>query len=194
MKKLTTILSLLFVLVFASSCKNDKSLQSYLVESQDKKGFITVDIPASVLKMSQGKEANADIKESLESIRKVNIVAMQYKGNEANYEAEKNKLKAIFSNSSKYKNLMSFKDKRGNAKVFYSGDADAIDEIIAFGYGKDAGVGVARLLGDNMNPGKIMKAMQYVKLDGDNASLSQFKMLFEGKNNKVKVSVEEAKE
>ncbi|MCH3885238.1 DUF4252 domain-containing protein [Tenacibaculum aquimarinum] len=181
MKKLSTILSFVAIVLLMSSCKKEQTLQSYLVESQDKKGFMTVDIPASVLKMSQGKDANADVKESLESIRKVNIVAMQYKGNEANYETEKNKLKAIFSNSSEYKSLVSFKDKRGNGKVFYSGDADAIDEIVAFGYSKDAGVGVARILGDNMNPGKIMEAMKHVNLDGDNASLSQFKMLLEAK-------------
>lgn len=66
-----------------------------------------------------------------------------------------------------------------NVKVYYTGDTDAIDEIIAFGYSKKVGVGVARLLGENMNPAKIIEMMNDVKLDGDN--LESFGAFFNGK-------------
>ena len=57
------------------------------------------------------------------------------------------------------------KAKGMNVKVYYTGDTDAIDEVIAFGYNKEAGVGVARLLGENMNPAKIIEMMNSVNMD-----------------------------
>ncbi len=195
MKKLFTILSFLAIVILMSSCKRKPSLQSYLVESQGKKGFITVDVPSSVLKMTSGKEVSETTKEAMESIRKVNIVALPYKDNEAAYEIEKDKLKSIFSNSPKYKSLITMKDKRGNMNLYYSGSSDKIDEIIAFGYGKELGVGVARIIGNNMNPGKIMEAMRHVNFDGSDVNLSQFKKIFENANkSKVIVKVDKSKE
>lgn len=176
MKKLS-ILSMLFIALALTSCKKE-SLQSYLVESQNKKEFITVDVPSSILQLSMENASEAD-KQAYESIRKINFVALPYeKAKEGQYEAEKNKLKEIFGNSD-YKKLMNFKDKGKHATIYYLGDADAIDEIVAFGYGEGAGVGVARLLGENMNPNAIMKMMKNAKVDGDNISLKEFKMIFD---------------
>lgn len=179
MKKLTTVLSMLFILVFASSCKNEKSLQSYLVESQGKTGFITVDVPTSFLQL-KSDDVSEEVKQTLKSIRKVNVVYLPIKGNEDAYEAEKGKLKNVFTNKD-YKNLMTMKAKGMNVSLYYTGDTDSIDEVIAFGYGKEAGVGVARLLGDNMNPAKIIEMMNSIKIDGDNVNLEQFSAIFKGK-------------
>ena len=63
---------------------------------------------------------------------------------------------------------MAMKAQGMNVKVYYSGDTDAIDEVIAFGYNKDTGVGVARLLGENMNPAKVIEMMNSVNMDGSN--------------------------
>ncbi|MDY0779669.1 DUF4252 domain-containing protein [Tenacibaculum sp. IB213877] len=176
MKKLHLI-AILFTTLAFTACKK-QSLQSYLVESQNKKEFITVDVPSSILQLSMENASDAD-KQAYESIRKINFVALPYdKAKEGEYETEKNKLKEILSNSS-YKKLMNFKDKGKHATIYYLGEADAIDEIIAFGYGEGAGVGVARLLGDNMNPNAIMKMMKNVKVDGDNINLKEFKMIFD---------------
>ncbi|WP_394420952.1 DUF4252 domain-containing protein [Tenacibaculum mesophilum] len=179
MKKLF-IYSMLLVAFVTVSCKTE-SLQSYLVESQEKEGFITFDVPASVLQLSMDKASEQD-KEAYESIKKINITGVPYKNlDEASYEAEKEKLKAIFKKSS-YKELMKFKKDGANAAIYYTGDADAIDEIVAFGYGKEMGVGVARILGENMNVGKIMEMMQKAKMDAGNLDLKQFKMIFDDKH------------
>ena len=77
-----------------------------------------------------------------------------------------------------YKNLMSMKAKGMKVKIYYKGDSDSIDEVIAFGYGKDAGVGVARLIGKNMNPAKIIEMMNNIKIDGKNNNLRQFDAIF----------------
>ncbi|WP_299049168.1 DUF4252 domain-containing protein [uncultured Polaribacter sp.] len=180
MKNTIKIVALLLLTVTITSCKNKKSLQSYLVESQEKKGFISLDIPTSFLQLKSDDVSN-EIKETLESIRKINVVALPIKGNEEAYLAEKSQLKTIFKDNKDYKSLMTMKAKGMNVNLYYTGDTEAIDEIIAFGYGKQAGVGVARLLGDNMNPAKIMEMMNNIKVDGDQLNLSQFSAIFKEK-------------
>ena len=180
MKKITKIFSLLLLVLMVVSCKNEKSLQGYLVESQEKSGFITVDIPTSFLQL-KSQDVSEEVKATLKSIRKVNVVALPIKGNEAAYEVEKTTLKNLFKDNKEYKSLMSMKAKGMNVSLYYTGDTESIDEVIAFGYGKDAGVGVARLLGENMNPAKIIEMMNSVKIDGDNVNLKQFSAIFKGK-------------
>ena len=65
-----------------------------------------------------------------------------------------------------------------NMKLYYTGKTTSIDEIIAFGYGKKVGIGVARLLGNNMNPAKIMVIMNNINLDTEDLNLNQFKAFF----------------
>lgn len=180
MKKITKILSLLVLILMITSCKNEKSLQAYLVDSQEKNGFITVDIPTSFLQL-KSNDVSEEVKATLKSIRKVNVVALPIKGNEATYEVEKNKLKSIFSDNTAYKSLMSMKAKGMHVNLFYTGNTESINEVIAFGYNKDKGVGIARLLGENMNPAKIIEMMNSVKLDADNINLEQFSAIFKEK-------------
>ncbi|WP_299158594.1 DUF4252 domain-containing protein [uncultured Tenacibaculum sp.] len=178
MKKLF-IYSLLLVAFATISCKNEKSLQGYLVESQDKKGFVSLDVPASLLQLSMDNASEED-KKAYESIRKINITGLPFKDtDEATYEAEKNKLKEILKKSD-YKKLINFKKDGATAVIYYTGEADAIDEIIAFGYSKDMGVGIARLLGDNMNPAKIMEMMKKTKMDDKNLDLGKFRSILGG--------------
>lgn len=180
MRNITKINALLLLVFLINSCKNEKSLQEYLVESQEKTGFITVDIPTSFLQL-KSDDVSEEVKATLKSIRKVNVVALPIKGNEQAYEAEKTILKKIFKDHKEYKTLMSMKAKGMHVNIYYTGDTESIDEVIAFGYGKEAGVGVARLLGENMNPAKIIEMMNSVKVDGDSVNLEQFTALFKGK-------------
>ena len=46
------------------------------------------------------------------------------------------------------------------AELYFTGKDDAIDELIVYGYDNDRGLGVARVLGKDMNPQKIMKMMK----------------------------------
>ena len=148
--------------------------------TQDKAGFIAVDIPTSFLEL-KNDDASEEVKETLKSIRKVSVVALPYKGNEESYETEKNNIKAIFKDNDDYTNLMMMKVKGMNMNVFYTGETDAIDEVIVFGYGEKAGVGIARLLGDDMDIGKIMGTLNELKVNPDNLNLKQFSAIFSGK-------------
>lgn len=161
-----------------TSCKNEKSLQSYLVDTSGKEGFYTGDLPVSSV-LSAKADVSEEVKKTIKSIKKINVAFLPKTAeNTAVYELEKAKLKNIFADNNTYKSLMSMKAKGMNVKVFYSGDTDAIDEVIAFGYGDEAGVGVARLLGENMNPAQIIQMLNNVDVDGDSASLKQLSKMF----------------
>ena len=95
------------------------------------------------------------------------------------YQTEKAILKNIFTDNDDYKSLMTMKFKDMNVKLFYTGDTEAIDEVIVFGYGNKNGVGVARLLGENMNPTKIIEMMNSVKMDASN--LQGISTIFKGR-------------
>lgn len=172
MKKTIQFFAFFSLVLALVSCNNRKSLQSYLVETQDKAGFISVDLPTSFLEL-KSEDAPEDVRETLESIRKISLVALPYEGNEEAYETEKQNLKAIFKDNDDYTNLVKMKVKGMNMNIFYTGDSDAIDEVIVFGYGQKAGVGVARLLGDDMNPSKIISVANDLKLNPDKLNLEQ---------------------
>ncbi len=181
MKKLY-ILSLICLTVFMVSCDKKESLQGYLVESQEKSGFVTVDIPASVVELAE-ENLSAEDKAIYKSVKKVNITGLPAKNADGGaYEIEKEKLKKILSDPS-YKKLMSFKKDGNNIKVYYTGESEAIDEIIAFGYGKELGIGVARILGEKMNPAKIISVFKNanLNLDVDGVNLNQIKTILNDK-------------
>ena len=178
MKKLTTLFSFVFLVLLASSCKNEKSLQSYLVESSGKDGFYTGDLPVGSM-LTTKADVSDEVKETLKSIKKINVVFLKKtEDNSVAYETEKAKLKNIFTNDD-YKSLGSVKAKGMNVKVYYTGNTDSLDEVIAFGYSKEVGVGVARLLGDHMNPAKVIEMMKSVNVDGSN--LESLSAIFKGK-------------
>jgi hypothetical protein len=178
MKKLTTILSLFLFIAVASSCKNEKSLQQYLVSISEKEGFISGDLPVGSM-LSAKADVSNEVKETMKSVKKINVAFLKKTAdNDAAYETEKATLKSIFTGNKEYKTLMSMKAKGMNVKIYYSGNTASIDEVIAFGYGKEQGVGVARLLGENMNPAKIIEMMNSINIDKNSASLEQFSKMF----------------
>lgn len=175
MKKITTVLAL-FVLTLFASCNNEESLQQYMVASQEKDGFMTIDIPINFIK-PKSLDVPTDVQETIKSIKKVNLVAMPYQGNEEAYAVEKEKLNKILK-SDKYKSLMRMNAQGIKMSIYYTGSSDAIDEVIAFGYAKDKGVGVARILGENMDPSKIITMMNNITLDSDQLNLKSFNLAF----------------
>lgn len=179
MKKIATIISLFVVTLLMTSCQSEQSLQAYLVESQEKTGFITFDIPTSFLQLASD-DVTEEVKETLKSIRKVNVVALPYSNdNKEEYNTEKEKINKILKNSDKYKSLMRMTSNGIKMNIYYTGTQDAIDEVIAFGYADDKGVGIARVLGDDMNPAKIMEMMKNIKMDPSNLNLSKFNVSFD---------------
>jgi hypothetical protein len=178
MKKIITLISLALLMLLISSCKNEKSLQSYLVDTSGKEGFYTGDLPVSSL-LSPKAAVSEDVKETIRSIKKINVAFLiKTADNSTAYEIEKEKLKNIFKENTTFKSLMSIKAKGMHVNVYYSGNTAAVAEIVAFGYGSEAGVGVARLLGENMNPAKIIETINSMDFEKSSASLKQFFEVF----------------
>jgi hypothetical protein len=143
------------------SC-NNQSLQKYLVDKQDDDKFMKVDIAASLLQNNTNNFTQEE-KDILKTIKKVNVVAYPIADNNmADYEAEKKQLKSIL-NQEKYKDLTRIKNKNWSASLKYTGDEDAINEVIVFASDDSKGFAVFRLLGDKMRPDQMLKLMKSVE-------------------------------
>lgn len=168
---LIVVLALTFI-----ACDSNASLQKYYVESKENNEFISIDIPSSILQLKD-TEVSENIKNTLETIKKVNFLALQLTDtNKELYDSEKVKVNAILKNP-KYKQLMRMNIGKGNVNVSYMGEENAIDEVIIFGSDNKKGFAVIRVIGDNMNPSEIMKLANEIKLDGDSGQMNQLKGL-----------------
>ena len=171
MKKTVIILSVLAIFV---SCNQQKTIQTYIVEKQDKPGFMSVDLPMSLIQLNSDK-VPLDVKDGYESIKKVNVLGLPYLNNNEAYEIEKKVISLILNNSTLYKKLMKMDMNGMSVSIYYNGDANDINEVIVFGYSKKIGVGVARVIGNHMNPTKITQMAEYLKIDPNQLNLQQFK-------------------
>lgn len=177
MRKITTVLVVFVATLMFTSCDKKQTLQEYLIASQEKTEFMTFDIPVNFFKPTSD-QVSEEVLEVIKSIHKINVVALPVKNNEEAYETEKEAIKEILKDADKYKSLMSFKYAGYNVKLYYAGNPDAINEVIAFGYTKERGVGVARILGENMNPSLIMKVVTELQSGNSGMNFSQFGSVF----------------
>jgi hypothetical protein len=157
-------MALVLALIALTSC-SDKSLQKYLVEKQDDDKFVKMDIAASLL---QGNSSNftQEEKDIFSTIKKMNVVAYPIiEGNTADFEKERQELKTILDQE-QYKELTRIKSNDWNATLKYTGEEDAIKEVIVFASDDNRGFAVFRLLGENMRPDQMLKLMKSVE-NGD---------------------------
>ena len=178
MKKAVIILSVLAIFI---SCNQQKTIQTYIVEKQDKPGFMSVDLPMSLIQLNTDK-APLEVKEAYGSIKKVNVLGLPYLNNNEAYEIEKKAILSILNNSTLYKNLMKMDMNGMRISIYYNGDAKDINEVIVFGYSKKIGVGVARVIGNHMNPTKITQMAEYLKIDPNQLNLQQFEQVLDSIN------------
>ena len=178
MKKAVVILTVLAIFI---SCNQQKTIQTYIVEKQDKPGFMSVDLPMSLIQLNSDK-VPLDVKDGYESIKKVNVLGLPYLNNNEAYEIEKKAISLILNNSTLYKKLMKMDMNGMSVSIYYNGDANDINEVIVFGYSKKIGVGVARVIGNHMNPTKITQMAEYLKIDPNQLNLQQFEQVFDSIN------------
>ncbi len=148
--------------VFFGACSSQQSLQEYYVDSKENPNFISLDIPASILKMEE-VDLTTGQKEAVESLKKFNLLAFKKtETNAADYKLEKAKVKQILKDD-EFVELMKINSQYGKGVVKYSGDEDAIDEVIIYGDSKEKGFALVRVLGDDMNPAHIVQLMQAIQ-------------------------------
>ena len=78
----------------------------------------------------------------------------------------------------RYKELTRIKSNEWNATLKYTGEEDAIDEVIIFASDNTRGFAVFRLLGDNMRPDQMLQLMK--SAERGEMDFSQFNGLFNG--------------
>lgn len=159
------------LILILTACNSDPSLQQYFVDSQEKEGFITTTIPKSILGLDVSN-MSASSQEAYNSINKVNVLYYPMdKNNAATYEKENLQLKNILDNGD-FKTLMTHKSDGINMRFLYEGDGKNIDEMIVYGSSPEMGLGVARVLGNDMKIGSIMKMMEEMKnVDMDDSAM-----------------------
>ncbi len=175
MKKIiANIVGLAIMASLIFSCTNEKSLQQFIVNQQERSDVISVDIPVSLLALKEELKDSEDI-ETLKSIKKAAILAYQIKDSaEVRYKADKEHLKQILKQD-KYEELFRYGKGNSGAKVYMVGEDNAIDELIVFANDDSLGWLVLRVLGKDMKPEQIMQLMQKVDLENSDFDLSQFK-------------------
>lgn len=177
--KLIKFLSIIILGVGISACNNEQSLQEYYVNNQENKDFIALDLPASMLTNMESLDENQ--RRTLESIKKINFLAIPIKSeNKSKIEDEKIKLNNILNNE-KYQLLMKFGMGETRVEIYFTGEDEAVDEVILYGFDENKGMGVARILGRDMNPGDIMNLIRSMeKGDIDMSGVSGVSQIFTG--------------
>jgi len=160
------------------SCNKKPSLQKYYVDNQETPGFLVADIPTSVLTIDKEKLTDSQL-QAYQSIIKLNFLGFtKNDGNSSIYNTEKNKIKKILSANS-YKPLIKYGGNKQGAIVKYLGTETKIDEVIIFGSDDTKGFGIIRVLGDDMNPSKMLELVDVVKKSKiDTLSLKKFSNFF----------------
>ncbi len=177
------VLSILFII---TSCKRKESLQSYLIDTQEDSNFMRLDFSTSMLGSFLENTTEED-QNTFQTIEKLNLAFLPMnKATEEEFNTETKKIKGILKDS-EYKSLFRVNDKRGKATIYYSGNPEKIDEFVAVVYAKEFGFGVARVLGDEMNPVKIMQMIQNLKKNGEGKELEIIKDIFGGEFQREKL-------
>lgn len=168
----TLTLAVLFV-----SCNSEKSLQKYYVEKQNSDNFVAIDLPSSLLNLNDN--VSDESQKTLKTLKKLNILAFKLDSdNSDDFERESREIKEVLSNK-KFNDLMRGKHENITFSIKYLGDEDSIDEIVLFASENSKGFIVARILGDGMQPAKIIKLMNDIeKIDTDNPPFALIEDLF----------------
>ncbi len=172
------LLVMLLLVTAFTSCNQGPTLQTYYVDNELKPGFSSFDVPTSVVNIEK-VEMTDEQKEAYNSVNKLNVLTFVL--NETNgddYKVELEKVKTILKNP-KYEELMRTNLDGSKIVVKFLGESESsIDELILFGSANDRGFAIARILGDNMNAGKLMQlgdVLQNAKIeDSQLDSLTEF--------------------
>ncbi len=153
-------------------------MQGYYVINQEAPNFISIDIPVSFVDLEQANLTKVQL-EAYESIDKLNMLG--YRKSDDNIEAYKTELAKVQTilKDERYQDLFRGGNSTdGKIIVKYIGTDTTIDELIIFGTMNDAGFGIIRVLGDNMEPAKIMKLGEVVNQMSSNENAVQDFMQF----------------
>ena len=173
------VASLLIAIALTGCGYGGETLQGYYVVNQEAPNFISVDIPVSFVNLEKANLTEVQ-REAYESIDKLNMLGYRKSDdNVEEYKAELVKVQTILKDE-RYQDLFRGGNSTdGKIIVKYIGTDTTIDELIIFGTMNDAGFGIIRVLGNNMEPAKIMKLGEVVnQMSSEENSVEDFMQFF----------------
>lgn len=182
MKHLLAIISLgIFLAATLVSCNEEPTLQSYFVDKQEDNRFVKFDVPSSLI-TEDSDLLNAEQKEVMQSVRKLNIMAYPVKEGDslkAEYQIEKQNVIDILTRE-QYQTLISFGSPTQGASLKFVGETDAIDELVIFASDEERGFAIFRLTGNDMDPEKFVNMMRSIETgDLDVSQMNGLGQLFD---------------
>ena len=161
-KSIKNIMVTFFLVATLTACNQGETLQGYYVANQETPNFMSIDIPLSFIDIDKIELTEVQ-KEAYESIDKLNMLGYRLsEDNEEEYKAELAKVQLILKDD-KYEDLFrGGNNTDGKIIVKYIGSDSTIDELIVLGTMNEKGFAIIRVLGDNMEPAKIMKLGEVV--------------------------------
>lgn len=145
---------MLLLAVAFISCNQGPTLQTYYVDNELKPGYAQYDAPTSLINVDK-VDMTKEQRDAYKSVDKLNILLYTPNNtNKTELQTEIEKVNTILKNP-KYEELVRGSTAQGKFVVKYIGEVDNVDELILFGSSKEKGFVIARLLGDDMNAGKI---------------------------------------
>lgn len=182
MKHLLAIISLgIFLAAILVSCNEEPTLQSYFVDKQEDNRFVKFDVPSSLI-TEDSDLLNAEQKEVMQSVRKLNIMAYPIKDGDSlktEYQQEKQNVIDILARE-QYQTLISFGSPTQGASLKFVGETDAIDELVIFASDEERGFAIFRLTGNDMDPEKFVNMMRSIETgDLDVSQMNGLGQLFD---------------
>ncbi|MDC7999063.1 DUF4252 domain-containing protein [Gilvibacter sediminis] len=182
MKHLLALFSLSILLAATLvSCNEEPTLQSYFVDKQEDSRFVKFDLPSSLI-TEDSDLLNAEQKEVMQSVRKLNIMAYPIKEGDslkAEYQIEKQNVIDILARE-QYQTLISFGSPTQGASLKFVGETDAIDELVIFASDEERGFAIFRLTGNDMDPEKFVNMMRSIETgDLDVSQMNGLGQLFD---------------
>lgn len=153
------------------SCEQKPTLQKYFVEKSESKNFSTIDIGNGFLKTDK-LDLTADEKKAIESVDKLNVLIFKSTDdNGKTFDTEKANIKSVLKQDN-YDELMKMNFGGGGVSVSTKGEGEHIEEFVLFLHNKDTGMGVVRVLGEDMTPNNVMTIAGLIQKGGmDSAQL-----------------------
>ena len=173
-----TLILLLLVIVY-TNCNQGTTLQTYYVDNEQRPGFVSFDVPVSVINI-EAIEMTDEQRKAYKSVDKLNVLTYMTENTDAeNYKIEIENVKTILKNP-KYQELVRGGNSTdGRFVIKFLGDVNNIDELILFGNVKNKGFMIARVLGDNMNAHKIYSLKSVIEnAKFDDTNLNKLKDFF----------------
>ncbi|PID67933.1 MAG: hypothetical protein CR968_04170 [Flavobacteriia bacterium] len=168
---------ILLAVLLVTACNTKESLQHFMVKQEEQEDVFTFDLSNNFLQLNEEFQT-PDNQKILSTIKKINLMAFRLKeGNEEKYTKDVATLRSLLSEE-KYSPLMTFGKGSRGVKVYAIGDEDTLDELIVLGNDHETGWLIVRILGDDMQPEKIMSLMGKFDFDKDELPLEDLKAFF----------------